>query len=232
MGDRRRARPTNGSPKADPNGGFAFPLYGHLQRDQVALNASQVSLQFSFGPVPLRSLDFRGALGADGSFAPGASLYGQVTCADVPNYSVYLYDRRASATRSDTLASYGTFLSDGYDGAAARTRSRRACARAGWTLTRADRDRATARRSRRCGCASGTRYRAAGHLVSILLVDAATGAPVSLDYRTLTDAGRGRRRATWSARGCGSRRGRELPASVRAYTIADVYPLASTQLSP
>ena len=26
--------------------------------------------------------------------------------------------------------------------------------------------------------------------------------------------------------------GTQLPASVRAYTIADVYPLASTQLSP
>ena len=31
--------------------------------DQVLLNASEVNLQFSFGPVPLRSLDFRGALG-------------------------------------------------------------------------------------------------------------------------------------------------------------------------
>ncbi len=102
-----------GGAKADPNGGFAFPLYGTYKRDQVALNASQVSLQFSFGAVPLRSLDFRGSLAADGSFRPGASLYGQVTCADVPNYSSQL--RIAGVCNaSDTLASYGTFLSDAY----------------------------------------------------------------------------------------------------------------------
>ena len=80
----------NGQTKADPTGGFAFPLYGPYNHNQVALNTSQVSLQFSFGPVPLRSLDFRGATHVDGSFAPGASLYGQVTCADVPNYSAQL----------------------------------------------------------------------------------------------------------------------------------------------
>ena len=51
----------NGQTKADPTGGFAFPLYGPYNHNQVALNTSQVSLQFSFGPVPLRSLDFRGA---------------------------------------------------------------------------------------------------------------------------------------------------------------------------
>ena len=88
-----------GGAKADPNGGFAFPLYGSYKRDQVALNASQVSLQFSFGAVPLRSLDFRGSLAADGSFRPGASLYGQVTCADVPNYSSQLHRGRLQRER-------------------------------------------------------------------------------------------------------------------------------------
>ena len=71
LGDRRRARAATASPQADPNGNFAFPLSGPYRGDESLLNASQVNLQFSFGPVPLRSLDFRGELGADGRFAPG-----------------------------------------------------------------------------------------------------------------------------------------------------------------
>ena len=90
LGGRRRGAKQDGAKVADPDGGFAFPLYGTYRRDQIALNASQVNLQFSFGSVPLRSFDFRGATRADGSFRPGASLYGQVSCADVPNYSAQL----------------------------------------------------------------------------------------------------------------------------------------------
>ena len=64
------ARPgRNGVPQADPTGNFAFPLSGTYRGDEVLLNASQVNLQFSFGPVPIRSLDFRGELGSDGEGA-------------------------------------------------------------------------------------------------------------------------------------------------------------------
>ena len=121
VGDRRAQDQERSDARPIPTGGFAFPLYGPYNHNQVALNTSQVSLQFSFGPVPLRSLDFRGATHVDGSFAPGASLYGQVTCADVPNYSAQL--RIAGVCNdSDTLASYGTFLSDGYDGGGANAK--------------------------------------------------------------------------------------------------------------
>lgn len=64
--------------------------------------------------MPIRSLDFRGELGEGGRFAPGASVYAQVSCASVPNYSVYLYVAGV-CNPNDTLASYGTFLSDRYD---------------------------------------------------------------------------------------------------------------------
>ena len=210
-----------GGAKADPNGGFAFPLYGTYKRDQVALNASQVSLQFSFGAVPLRSLDFRGSLAADGSFRPGASLYGQVTCADVPNYSSQL--RIAGVCNaSDTLASYGTFLSDAY-GRGGANQKPAGVRSAGVTLTppTATTDgEAVATLS----LAPGARFRAGKHLASILLVDPQTGAPVSLDYRTLTSP-------VTDAQGniVGARlripAGTALPAAVRAYTIADVFPL-------
>ncbi len=168
---------------ADPRGNFAFPLEGTYRGDQVMLNASEVNLQFSFGPVPLRSLDFRGRLGGDGRFAPGASLYGQVTCADVPNYSVYLYVAGV-CNPSDTLAASGTFLSDRYRGGPANRRP------AGLSVSRLALRRPTAsadgEASATLRLARGASYPAGRHLAAILLTDARSGEPVSLDYRTLT----------------------------------------------
>ena len=138
------------------------------------LNASQVNLQFSFGPVPIRSLDFRGRLGADGRFAPGASVYGQVTCASVPNYSVYLYIAGV-CNPSDTLASYGTFLSDGYD--ARRRQPQPKGVRAGDVTLQAPTATADGEAVAQLRLDPGARYRAAKHLASILLVDAETGEP-------------------------------------------------------
>ncbi len=208
---------------ADPHGNFAFPLEGTYRGDQVMLNASKVNMQFSFGPVPLRSLDFRGRLGADGRFGPGASLYGQVTCAEVPNYSFYLYVAGV-CNPSDTLAASGTFLSDRYRGGPANRRP------AGISVSRLTLRRPTASSAGEAKAtlelARGASYPARRHLGSILLVDEATGKPVSLDYRTLTSNGSGQsgnlRRIELAIPA-----GTELPARVRAYAIADVFPLGS-----
>ena len=216
----------DGTTVADPAGGFAFPLYGTYDRGQTALNTSQVSLQFSFGPVPLRSLDFRGATRVDGSFKPGASLYGQVTCADVPNYSAQL--RIAGVCNSsDTLASYGTFLSDDYPGGGANAKPRGVRA-TGVQMTpptaSADGEAVAS-----LGLRSGTRYQASEHLLSVLLVDAATGAPVPLDYRSLTTPSTD---AAGNLTGASLRipAGTPLPGAVRAYVVADVFPLGHTDL--
>ena len=216
----------DGTTVADPAGGFAFPLFGTYDRGQTALNTSQVSLQFSFGPVPLRSLDFRGATRVDGSFKPGASLYGQVTCADVPNYSAQL--RIAGVCNSsDTLASYGTFLSDDYPGGGANAKPRGVRA-TGVQMTpptaSADGEAVAS-----LGLRSGTRYPASEHLLSVLLVDAATGAPVPLDYRSLTTPSTD---AAGNLTGASLRipAGTPLPGAVRAYVVADVFPLGHTDL--
>ena len=141
----------------------------------MLLNASQVNLQFSFGPVPIRSLDFRGELGADGRFAPGASVYGQVSCASVPNYSVYLYIAGV-CNPSDTLASYGTFLSDGYDKRGSANLKPKGV-RAGDVTLQAPTAIADGEAVAQLRLDNGARYRAGKHLASILLVDADTGEP-------------------------------------------------------
>jgi hypothetical protein len=192
------------------------------------LNASQVNLQFSFGPVPIRSLDFRGQLGADGRFAPGASVYGRVTCAEVPNYSAYLYVAGV-CNPADTLASYGTFLSDRYDERGDANR-RPAGVQAGDLTLRPPTASSDGEAVAGLELDRGARYRAASHLGSILLVDAATGTLVNLDYRSLTTQ-------TVDERGNLSEirlaipAGTMLPQRVRAYVIADVFPLAVREIA-
>ena len=210
----------------DPGGGFAFPLFGEYRGGSLALNTGGVGLQFSFGTVPLRSFDFRGRLAGDGSFGPGASLYGQVTCADVPNYSAQL--RIAGVCNAtDTLAAYGTFLGEAYRRGGANERP--AGVQAGdlaLTPPSAGADGelvATIRRD------ADARLRADRHLASILLVDAATGAPVTLDYLQLTeqvlDAGGQIARARLRLPA-----GTALPERLRAYVIVDAFPLAARDL--
>lgn len=220
-------RNRHGVAVADPGGGFAFPLHGTFRRNQLTLNASRLSLQFSFGDVPLRSFDVRGGLSRRGGFRPGASLYGQVTCADVPNYSAQL--RIAGVcNETDTLAAYGTLLADGYDQRGGANRRPRGVTAAPATLTPpgvgADGEVVAALR-----LGDGARLPADRHLVSVLLVDRATGAPVALDYRGLT---------TQVVDGAGNvvgarlriPAGTALPAATRAVTIVDVYPIAKSDL--
>ena len=156
-----------------------------------------------------------------------ASLYGQVTCADVPNYSAQL--RIAGVCNAtDTLAAYGTFLGEAYRrGGGANERP--AGVQAGdlaLTPPSAGADGelfATIRRD------ADARLRADRHLASILLVDAATGAPVTLDYLQLTeqvlDAG---------GQIAGARlrlpAGTALPERLRADVIVDAFPLAVRDL--
>ena len=221
-------RNRHGVPAVDPQGNFAFALAGSYRGDLLLLNASRLDLQFSFGPVPIRSLDFRGRLRRDGRFAPGASVYGQVSCASVPNYSVYLY-AAGVCNPSDTLASYGTFLSDRYDGRG-KANLRPTGLRAGEVTLRPPTATADGEAVARLELDRGARFRAARHLASILLVDAETGAPLSLDYRNLmtpvTDD-QGNVREVRLAIPAGT----QLPARLRAYVIADVFPLAVRELA-
>jgi hypothetical protein len=215
-----------GATAPDPGGGFAFPLFGEYRGHSVALNASGVDLQFSFGSVPLRSFDFRGRLDGDGGFRPGASLYGQVTCADVPNYSAQL--RIAGVcNEADTLAAYGTFLGEPYGRGGANERPSGVHAgELGLTPPTGGADGEVVASIRRD---AGAKLRADRHLASIVLTDAATGAPVPLDYRGLTEQVLD---AAGNVTGVVLRlpAGTSLPDRLRSHLIVDVFPLAASDL--
>jgi outer membrane protein assembly factor BamB len=218
-------RDGHGVLRPDPSGNFQFPLSGGYRNDTLDLSAPDLSLQFSFGSVPLRLFGIRGQMGGDFALRPGAGLYSETTCADVPNYSAQL--RIAGVCNpQDTLAASGTLLTGRYGGGAASRRPA-GVRLASLQLTRPGPDTpgvamATLRLAR------GTHYPARRHVGSILLT-APGGDVVPLDYRDETAAGtdsRGNLRTIELRIPAGT----VLPSRVLAYAILDVFPVGVRDL--
>jgi hypothetical protein len=221
------ARPgARGGVLADPAGNFQFPLEGPYRGDSLALSSNGLSLQFSFGPVPLRRFDFRGSMGAGLRMGPGAGLYSETLCSDVPNYSAQLHVAGV-CNAQDTLAASGTMLTRRYQLGTANRRPRGVHV-ASLELTRPA-GGADGLAVARLRLAPGARYPARAHVGSILLTGRRGGAVVPLDYRADTSA---------QADAAGDLRtirlripaGTGLPPKIRAYVITDVFPLATRDL--
>ena len=212
IGARRDAR---GVPVPDRRAGFAFGLTGRYRGDSLLLSEKDLRLTFSFGDVPMRRFDVRMQLDKDLRAANGASIYAEVTCSDVPTYGPVL-PLIGLCNPTNTLAVGGTLLSDRYDRRG--TANRRPAGVAVGAVTRGD-DEVTAE-------LTGT-YPAKDHIVSILLVDPATGEPLAIDHpratRTDTDAA-GNVRRVRVALPPGA------PSRLKAYVMADVFPLAVRDL--
>ena len=210
----------------DPKGGFAFPLSGTYLRDFFALGLQNMPLTFSFGTVPLDVLNFRGRLGRN-MVTDGPNLYAEATCAKVPNYGPFLGITRLCNDQGKIIAS-GAYLTQGYDRRGTANKRPR-----GLSVTGVHVDRPSGGSDGQAvatlAVAQGTHYPAAAHTVSILLLDASTGQPVPLDYGHTTRV---------TADGAGNAQtvtlkipaGTTMPDHVRAYVIADVFPLQATEL--
>lgn len=214
-------RDRNGVLQPDPSGNFQFPLSGAYRRDAMSLSSPDLSLQFSFGPVPLRLFDLRGQIAPDLALRPGAGIYSETTCSDVPNYSAQLHIAGV-CNAQDTLAASGTLLTHGY-GERAANRKPKGVRLSSLQLTRPEGGSpgavvATLARSR------GARYPASRHVGSILLTGPG-GEVVPLDYRSETSPGTDSRGNLQSIR-LTLPPGTALPEAVRAYVILDVFPLA------
>jgi hypothetical protein len=194
---------------ADPSAGFAFPLYGQHKRDAFLLGLRNITLTFSFGPVPLDLLEFRGRLNRDMTTS-GPNLYAESTCATIPNYGPFLPTTTRLCNQDGKIIVGGTYLTQRYVGHAnAKPKG------AGVTSLELTRPSAGAD-----GQAVATLTKALpGHQVSILLTDATTNEPVALNYAAQTKTQGNRTTLTIPA-------GTQMPDRVRAWAIADVYPLA------
>jgi hypothetical protein len=208
---------------ADPKGGFGFPIAGRYRGDALILSREQLPLTFSFGEVPMRRFELRGQIGRDLRVKPGANVFAEVTCTDVPNYGPVLVAIGLCNARN-TLAASGTFLSERYDKRGSANRRPR-----GLRVTDVKMDGSSvvasfALRGR------GARYRAADHIASVVLVDADSGRPVPIDYvksTTVEADGAGNLRSARVAIPAGT----QLPEHLRAYVVTDAYPLAVRDLA-
>jgi outer membrane protein assembly factor BamB len=219
-------RDRRGVPVADPNATLAFPVAGRFKRDALILSARDVNLTFTFGDVPLRLFEFRGQLGRD-LVMRGPSLYGEAVCRDVPVYGSAL-PLTGLCNGDGILVTTGTYLTRAYD------RRGTANARpAGLRVTGLELRRPAGgidgAAIARFSVDPGQRYAAREHLTSVLLTDAASGAPVSVDYRKGTSALAGPDGALSEVR-VSIPAGTRVPERVRAYVIADAFPLESREL--
>jgi outer membrane protein assembly factor BamB len=219
------ARPgRNGVEQVDPTTTLAFPLAGSYQHNAIALSAQNATLTFSFGPVPVQQLDVRAQLSPKLVSAPGASIYGEVNCLSVPTYGPLLPTQRLCNDEGKLIAS-GTFVTSAYDKRGVANKRPRGLTLSDLTLQRPTALAAGAAVAT-LAIAKDASYPAGSHAVSILLTDAASGAPVGLDYpadATTTKDAHGniaQVKLTIPA-------GTSLPATVKAYVIADVFPIAS-----
>lgn len=190
----------------DPKAGFAFPLSGEYSRDAFELGLSNLTLTFSFGPVPLDKLEFRGRMNRDMTTS-GPNLYAESTCATIPNYGPFLPTTTRLCNQQGKIIVGGTYLTQRYKGGAG-TKPR------GLKVSDVALNRPSPAGA---GSAVATLSKplAAGRVDSILLTDGDSGRPVSLDYAAATRTKGGRITLTIPA-------GTQLPAHVRAWVIADV----------
>jgi hypothetical protein len=217
------ARPgPDGAQQVDPHTTLAFPLAGGYQHDSLLLQAENATLTFSFGPVPVQRLVVRAQLSKSLVAQPGADIYGEVNCPDVPFYGPLLPTLRL-CNNQDKLISNGTFVTSAYGSPGTANQRPPGLGVTGVTLQRPT-AAAAGSAVATLVLARGAHYPAARHLVSIVLTDAATGAPVGLNYSAnLKDIADGhgdiqRAQLTIPA-------GTSLPAKIRAYVVADVFPL-------
>ena len=214
-----------GSYVPDPRGTLVFPLAGSYRENELRLAVRRATLTFSFGTVPLQRLAMSFPMGRSLQAGPGASLYAEARCDQVPNYGKATFLTGVCNTDGNLVAA-GTFLTQAYPPGGRANRRPAGLAVASVRLT-APTARKAGRVIARLALARGARYRAADHRIGLLLVDG-SGRPIGLDYtdqHTITDrAGNvSRVELELPARTA-------LPSHVRVYVLADVFPLYTRRL--
>jgi outer membrane protein assembly factor BamB len=215
-------RDRDGLPVADRRGAFSFPLSGRYRHDSVLLSQSGLTLGFSFGDVPLRRFDLRMQLDRRLRALNGASLYAEVFCPEVPVYGPALV-AIGICNRDARLPASGTFITRRYPARGLANRRPRGLRVAALELRRPT-PQAEGSVVARLSLARGARFEADRHAAAVLLTDARSGAVIALDYRGAL-ATRADPRGNLREVRLKIPRGTEVPPRVRAYVIADVFPL-------
>jgi hypothetical protein len=169
--------------------------------------------------IPFKTFRMAARLDAKGNATgSGVRVNGSTVCAGIPTYGMFLETLGLCNPETDVLSVFGgaDFAPfDGGSGAAPKGLGTVAL---------------TAKSGQIRADISGGSLKVADHVAAILLVDAALGTPVSLDYGLVT-ARKAAADGTLASVTL-STSGAKLPTSVRAYLMIDTYPAAVATLSP
>lgn len=216
----------------DPHGTLTFPLAGYYRRSMLRLSVHGVTLTFSFGKVPLQVLDMDFGLGPSLRNQPGASLYAQSVCADIPNYGAAAY-LTGLCNANGILPAEGTFITDPYrfhtapsaDLTAANVRPRGVRVKS--VLLKRPNTATDGSVTVGLTLANGVRYPAAVHRLGVLLVGP-SGQPLGVDYTAQTTF-KNRAGSVTGVR-LTIPKGTTMPAHLTAYVMADVFALGKRKL--
>ncbi|MFO0611444.1 MAG: PQQ-binding-like beta-propeller repeat protein [Polyangiaceae bacterium] len=168
--------------------------------------------------IPFRTFRIAGHLGADGGATEsGIRIHGSTTCAGVPTYGAFLQTLGLCNPQTDVLSVFGGANLRPYAGGSATAPSGLGTVQLSVNGTQFE------------AAITGGTLKLADHVAAILVVDAATGDPVTFDYGLATEratAADGTLTAVRLPRG-----DKTLPAAVRAYLMIDTYPAASATLT-
>jgi outer membrane protein assembly factor BamB len=198
----------DGTLTPDPAGGLSFVIGGRYRGSAISLERSDLTVRYEFGTTPQRRFALRGTLGRDLRMAPDASLYTEVHCADAPGYGPLLLLIGLCNEQGDLIGS-GTFLTAPYMGAARARPAGLSVASVVLARPTADADGAV---TATFALAPGAHWPAA--IDALSQAHTARDAAGDVVGMTLTIP-----RAT------------VLPARLRAYVVADVFPLAVRDLT-
>ncbi len=202
----------------DPTTRGIFPLRARYDGGLFTLsNEDGLSVEVMNFTLPFRAFRVATRLGADGSARDTASMSGGTVCASVPFYGPFLQQLGLCNPQSDVIRVYG-----GANFRRSGSGILRAPAGVGEVRFALDADAVTA-------TVTGGSLEVAKHLTTVLLVDATTGEPVTLDYGPDTKRTAGASGELTSV--TVPLGGRSLPATVRAYLVVDTYPAARATLT-
>ncbi len=202
----------------DPATKAVMPLEVAYDKGLMTLkNEAGLSVEVMNAVIPFQSFRIGANLGADGNAASGARLNGTTVCAKVPTYGQFLEQLGLCNPQTDVLAVVGASYLRPYEGGTATAPSG-----VGTVAFDATKGAVTA-------TFSGSTLKLAAHAVGLLLIDSATGKPVTLSYGIDTV------RTAASDGTLASVKvpilGKTLPAKARTWVVVDTSPVAMTELS-
>jgi outer membrane protein assembly factor BamB len=198
---------------ADPTTHSAFALQMSQLNGAVTLESrGGFSVEALNAVIPFDTFRIAATLGADGTPAAPPTVFAVTLCSGIPTYGTFLRQLGFCNPDTDQLAAYGSvdlvpFTPVAASGVGTAVFSR---AMPGVQVT-----------------ISGSTLKAAEHHVSVLLIDAASSAPLALDYGLKTTV----QTSGDTLSGCTLDTGATpLPAMMRAYLMIDGQPAAMSAL--